>query len=54
MLVTALPSPASNDVAESMLAMTRCRCRAILVTVLPSLADDDTAESTLVVAQCRC
>jgi hypothetical protein len=50
MLVTALLSPADDDVAESMLAMMRCCCRAMLVTVMSSPANDDTVKSTLVVA----
>jgi hypothetical protein len=36
MLVTALLSPASDDVAELTLAMTRCRCRVLLMMTLPS------------------
>jgi hypothetical protein len=35
MLLTALPSPAGDDGAESTLAMMRCRCRAMLVMTLP-------------------
>jgi hypothetical protein len=54
--VIVLPSPTDDDIAESMLAMTRCRYQAMLVMTLlrrlgrgtmsmPSHAGNDSAES---------